>query len=587
MRYSKTKLLFLAILMGLSVALTGCGSGSATGADTTGGDTGGGSGSGGGGSGSGSDTNPPAVTSTKPANGGVAVSAPGTLVADFNEALDANSINNSSMTLTGPSGDIGLSVKMSGNKELVATPSGSLRTGTAYTVTVSKNVKDSAGNPLGQDYVWQFSISTDMCANVYNGGFDPVIGKDSTPPGSMSKPTRAVPFADPAYSSCVIRATDAANEPPVGFARNDYSRREPFNADDSLYLIYAQNGHWHIYKTADTSYVRELNLGGGSTEPQWDPNDPNSLYIFPNNGGMTISKYNVMTDQKQVVADFTNVASIAGHPGMTSIKQIWPSAARAWTRDEGSPSANARYWGLMVEDVNFNSLGLITYDMQTDTITGVYDYATDGNGIGRPDHVSMSPTGQYVVPSWNGGNTCSSASNLGTLHNPCGLMSFKRDFSSAVGLAQKGPHSDIALDASGNDVIVISNYDSGYLEMHNLATGQKTNLWQIYINGSSTAMHISGKAFKHPGWVLVSTYAGSGTEWYTDEVMAVELKANPRIYNLAHTYNIANTYFSETHAAVNRTFTRMLFNSNWNTGDVNQVDAYMISLPANTIPPGN
>lgn len=589
MQSTTSRFLLLAILLGLSVALSGCGgAGASTSTSTdTGGKTGSGGGSSGGGSsgGGGSDSSPPAVSATSPAANAVAVTAPASIIADFNEALDANSINDSSMSLTGPTGAIGLSIQLSGDHELVATPSGALQTGTAYTATISKGIKDSAGNPLGQDYVWQFSISNNMCATIYSGGFTPVVGKDSSPPGAMSKPVRAVPYADPAYGSCVIRATDAANEPPVGFARNDYSRREPFNADDSMYLIYAQNGHWHIYKTADTSYLRELNLGGGSTEPQWDPVDRKSLYIFPNNGGLSITKYNVLTDATQVVADFTKLASIAGHPGMNSIRQIWPSAARVYTRDEGSPSADARYWGLMVDDVNFNGLGLITYDMQTNTITGVYDLAS--HGIGRPDHISMSPSGKYVVPSWNGGYSCSSSTSLGTVQNPCGLMSFSRDFSTAVGLVKTGPHSDIALDANGNDVIVISNYGTGYLEMHNLASGQETNLWQIYINGSSTAMHISGKAFKHPGWVLVSTYAGSGTQWYSNKVMAVELKANPRIYNLAHTYNIADTYFSETHAAVNRDFTRILFNSNWNTGDVNQIDAYMISLPTNTIPAGN
>lgn len=428
--------------------------------------------------------------------------------------------------------------------------------------------------------------SMGLCEGFYDDRFALIEGRDTTPPASgLDQPAKAEPYADPAYGSCVVRMTDHEAEDLPGFARNDYSRRQPFNADDTRALIYSQQAKWHLYDTADMSYVRELpGLKAGSVEPQWHPTNPDLMYIMENHGGMTISEYNVVTDAVRVVADFRNVNSIAGRPGATSLTDIWPSAARAWTKGEGAPSADARYWALQVETADFQPLGMVTYDMQTDSIVGVFDFATDGGGIGRPDHISMSASGEYVVPSWNApGMNCASRDALGTTNAPCGLMSYTRDFSRGIGLTVRGPHSDLGLDANGRDVIVAGDYDTGWVEMWDLATGENTKLWQIYENGNSTAMHISARNFDKPGWVLVSTYMEKAPGWYAQKLMAVETKANPRILNIAHSYNTVETYFSETHAAVNRDFTKILFNSNWQTANMLNIDAYMVTLPSGAV----
>lgn len=532
------------------------------------------------------DTTAPEVTATSPAHNAVSAAQNTSVTANFNEAIDSASLSASVISITGPNGSVAHTKSVQNNK-LILAPKSALQAGASYTVSIGAGIKDLAGNAMASDHVWQFTVAQSACTGEYPAGFALVEGMDTTPPGSMSMPAKGVPYTDPAYGTCVVRATDHENEPPSGFARNDYSRRQAFNADGSMMLIYSYNGYWHLYNANDFSYIRQLNMGGSEVEPQWHPTDPNLLYIFPHNGGMTIRKYNVLTDETITVTDFRSVASIAGHPGKTSVQEIWPSAARIWTKSEGSPSMDARYWGLMVETESFGGLGLITYDMQTDTITGVYDYNTDGAGVGRPDHVSMSPTGGYIVSSWYS-QACPSGTQLGSLHNPCGLMSYSRDFTSAKGLAKLGEHSDIALDANGNDVIVMSNYVSGYVEMYSLATGATTRLWNMYISGAATALHISGKGYNKPGWVIMSTYATTNpqgaTLWYKDKIMAVELKENPRIYNIAHTYNKTDQYFSEPHAVVNRDFTRILFNSNWNTADFQNIDAYMITLPPSVIP---
>lgn len=358
------------------------------------------------------------------------------------------------------------------------------------------------------------------------------------------------------YGTCRVRATNHTADGTNTFARNDYSRRQAFNADSSKYLIYDLNGAWWVYDAATYTKIRELTALGGDAEPQWHPTDPDLLYYLPTNGvGMRINRVDVTTNQSITVADLS-----------TRIKAIWPTANAAWTKSEGAPSADGRYWAFQVDTSSWAGLGIITYDLQTNTILASYDFAS--NGKGRPDHLSMSPTGNYVVVSWDGGPVV-----------------FNRDLTNPRALASAGEHSDIALDASGNDVYVSIDYGDGYVYMKSLATLTRTNLFPSYLaSGSATAMHFSGKAYNKRGWVLMSTYGEYGTkQWLNRKVFAVELAAGPAVYHLAHTHNVTNGYWTEPHASVNRDFTKMLFNSNWDTGSANDVDAYMLEIPASAL----
>jgi hypothetical protein len=535
------------------------------------------------------DTKAPVVVSVVPPDGDTLATPTDPIVVHFNEAIADTAENRNAVLVQGPSGPLPGNGMVRGDV-LSVQPQPPLAYNTPYVATLQAGVTDLAGNATTADYTWKFRTFENLCPSETLTGLTLIEGKQrplNLP--AIPKPPKGASYIDPLYGTCVTRVTDHYKEPPVGFARNDYSRREPFNADGSLMLIYAQDGYWHLYDARTYQWIRKLNLGGGSVEPQWHPTDPDLLYVIPNHGGLTMSTVNVENGARRTVADFRDVASIAGHPGVTDLTRIWPNAARVWTRSEGSPSRDARYWAFQVETSDFQPIGMISYDLKTNAITGIYDFDSDGGGIGRPDHVSISPLGDYVVASWNGpGVNCSSESALGSLHHPCGLMSFSRDFSSAVGLAVRGPHSDMALTADGHEVIVISDYDRGSVVMLRLDTGALTTLWNIYINGAATAMHFSGKNYAVPGWILISTYGLKDPQgalpWYSNKIMAVELKANPRILNIANIVNSADHYFSEPQAAVNGSFTRILFNSNWGTGKDTDVDAYMITLPGGAIP---
>ncbi|MBW3567992.1 MAG: Ig-like domain-containing protein [Proteobacteria bacterium] len=530
-----------------------------------------------------SDKSSPQVVKTSPEDRSDGFTTTGDVVVSFDSSIDPASVTTGAVSLVGPAGGIAFDIRVE-NQDIILVPVTNLLGGVAYTVTVDGSIRDIDGNLMGDDYSWQFTTAWSLCSNFYTSTFSLKLGKDTTPKSTLPRPAKGVPYTDPAYKSCVVRIADHESEGLPRQSRNYYSRIQPFNADDSRVLVHSPAGEFHLYDVHNTKYVKELPLGGGSVEPQWHPENPDILYFLPNQGGMTINSFNVVTDEKKVVTDFRRVKSVHGRAGATSILDVWSNAARLWTHWEGSPSRDARYWAFMVENSSGFGLGMITYDLQENVITGVFDYAKDGGGVGAPDHISMSPSGDYVVPSWAGVDVCASRSSLGTAGNPCGMMAYTRDLKSAIGLTDRSPHSDIGIDANGRDVIVASDYSSGWVEMWDLATGQATRLFYIYENGNSTAMHISAKNYDKPGWVLVSTYKEKASGWYAKKLFALEMKANPRILNIAHSYNIVETYYSETHAAVNRDFTRISFNSNWDTGDMYNIDAYMVVLPKNAVP---
>ena len=396
------------------------------------------------------------------------------------------------------------------------------------------------------------ALATDVnaeCGALYRAAFTAVEGTVAALAPTSARPPKGLVFRDPAFQTCVVRATNHAVEPPSGFARNDYSRRQAFNVDNSRFLVYAYDGSWHLYDANTLTHLRVLDFLAGDAEPQWHPVDPNLLYYVPTNGGMTLRRLNVETNQSTTVADFTG-------------KLPWSSVAHVWTKSEGSASADGRYWCFMAETSSFGIRGVFTYDLQTQTVLGTRTLSS------RPDHLSMSPSGRHCVIS---GGDVSDAT-----------VAWDRTFSTSRVVHHGGEHSDLALGTDGSDYYVAVDYqsDGGDLYMINLGTGERTVLFSTYIDRTATAYHISGKAFSRPGWVLMSTYARTGAEkWLHERVMAVQLKANPRIINLAHHHSKYNGYWTEPHASVSRDFTHVLFTSNWGSTSNLDVDAFMLRLP--------
>jgi hypothetical protein len=379
-----------------------------------------------------------------------------------------------------------------------------------------------------------------------------VEGRQAAPLPSLPKPRKGTAYDEPTFHTCVTRATDHAAEGIDTFARHDYSRRQAFNADSSLFLINSRDGGWYLYETKTLRKLHALEGLAGDAEPQWHPTDPNVLYYGYRNGGLEIMAIDARQNRsKGTFIDLRN-------------QLPWPHAARAWTKSEGAPSRDARYWGFQVETENFEIIGFAVWDAVAKKLLGTMPSKS------RPDHVSMSPSGRWFVVSGEEGT-----------------IAWSPDFRKRRVLHKKTEHSDLAIGANGHDYYVSIDYQvDGNVFMVDIDTGERTDLFRTYVNGAAAAIHFSGKAYDKPGWVLASTYNDYGpSQWYMGKVFALELAANPRVYQLAaHHSAVKDAYFAEPQATVNRDFTLALFNSNWGVPASNDVDAYLIRIPKGAFP---
>lgn len=411
---------------------------------------------------------------------------------------------------------------------------------------------------------------------------DPILpqAKPASKASSLAVPS----YTDRAYGTRVYRATAPSDFPsPSRYVRHDYSRRQAFNADNTRYIAHSENSFWLLYN-ADTFQVipkggvnGSLKDMGGQAEVIWHPTDPKKLWYTGNEGaGMVWWEKDVEADTRREIANFND-----------RVKARWPNATRVWTKGEGTSSADGRYLAFIADRYENSTLtiyGIFTWDSQTNTIVGWLDASRFGHRY--PDHVSMSASGKFVVPSW------AYAPTLGT-------MAYSRDFATSRQLNTESEHSDLALGPNGEDYYVVANEKSDHIRAINIANGAAFNIMRLYPRSRSAyAAHISGQAFDKPGWVLISTYADKVEANETTpevrpdpqleapyrKIMLVELKENGAQYSVAHTQAAAgypfgsDGYFGEHQATISRDGSRIMFATNFN--DLGAPSSYMIGLPS-------
>lgn len=432
-----------------------------------------------------------------------------------------------------------------------------MKTGVLFLMMILLMVP-TGGTPL--------AICEDGLAN-----YVPLVGTDAYPtPTGMPLPAPREAWIDPIFGTCLLRVTDREQDVgrTVSGLRNEYSRVQAFNADKSLMIVRSTEGNWLLYDAATLEPIQELNFGG-AVEPRWSATDPESILLSPLD--LTLATYDVGRN-----------VQIPAHDFVGELPAEW-GAAYVWRRYEGSPSADGRYDALMVEDQDFVTRGLITYDWRTDDILGMA--AVPNGDKNEPDSVSISPLGNFVLVQFE---YCERGL-MGTYEAPCGAMVYTRDLTQGWGIARIIGHSDLALDANGREVLVYQEIDADQIVMADLETGEITPLLDLDFSDGSFGLHFSGQAFQRPGWVAVSVHPEaaqpdfSNSFWMVGTIFALELRANPRVVQLAHHHSLRSEteadYFAEPQVTVNHDFTRLLFGSNWGRYGAGEVEMYMIVLP--------
>jgi len=403
---------------------------------------------------------------------------------------------------------------------------------------------------------------------AYPSGFSFTAGMEVYDLPGLEEPPARRWFADPAFGACLVRLTDRAQDlPPEDTSTgmvNEYSRVQSFNASGSRLLARSTDGTWYLYDAQTLQPIRPLLV---SAEPRWDAKDSNLLYF---SDGTQLLSLDVTGEEATLVHDFA-----------ADLPEQQLSAV--WTRYEGRPSRDTRYWGLMAEDADWLPVAFVVYDRETDLAT-----VRDMRGVPAMeedvDHVTISPLGTYFLASFD--RACEPGTLGDDLH-PCGLMVYDRDLANGRSLARIIGHYDVALDAEGREVVIYQDIDADQIAMLDLETGAVTPLWEIDFSHTAIGLHFSGLAYDRPGWAVVSTYDDDPAihTWMDDQVLAVELKAGGRVVHLAHTRSIVGEgqepdYWAEPHASANADLTRILFTTNWGRTGTGQVEVFMIALPS-------
>jgi hypothetical protein len=123
-------------------------------------------------------TTPPTVTNVAPGNGASDVPIGSKVEATFSKAMDANTIDGATFTLTKPDGPdadtnpdpvSGTVAYDSTSNKATLSPSAILDYSTTFSATVkggANGVKDAAGNPLSADEVWTFTTAPAAPSNL-------------------------------------------------------------------------------------------------------------------------------------------------------------------------------------------------------------------------------------------------------------------------------------------------------------------------------------------------------------------------------------------------------------------------------------
>jgi hypothetical protein len=381
----------------------------------------------------------------------------------------------------------------------------------------------------------------------------------------LPEPEPRTSYIDPTFGTCIIRVTDREEDilNPYDTSqgmKNEYARVQSFNADESLLMVWSIESFWYVYDSASLTPLGEVPV---YVEPRWDAQNPNLLYYTEETKLMT---YDLETGRINQVRDFA---------------EEFPrqDVVAVWTRYEGSPSYDSRYWGLIAQDSEWEPFAFLVYDVQEDSI--VAREIPPGYSI---DNVTISPLGNYLLASFD--DYCEHG-ELGSDSDPCGLMVYDRNLENGRSLLRIIGHYDAMLDAEGHEVILYQDIDTDHISMLDLESGTVTPLFPIDFSHTAIGFHFSGRASDMPGWGLVSTYNGGHPNdftWMDDSIFAVELKAGGRVVRLAHTHSLYDEdmeqdYWAEPHVSVNRDFTRIIFTSNWGRTGTEEVDMYMIDLP--------
>jgi hypothetical protein len=382
---------------------------------------------------------------------------------------------------------------------------------------------------------------------------------------NISQPDVGYTYADPKTGIQVTRISDALNSGNAG-TFPDYSKRQAWNADQSLMILRTDDGFTLLLDGQSYQFISVLD-GVVGQDIFWHPSNPDFLYFSPDS---ILYSCHIPTGDIDPIHDFAPYTF-------------------ANTNGEGNLSDDARYYAIVGQYYNYISgevtfSDILVYDLLTDEVISTMSIPQDS--IWGFDWVSISRGGNNVVIDYADTET-------GRYH---GVEVYDRMMNFIWQKPLGAGHSDLGTDANGDEILVMDLYDEETNETvymkYRLSDGQETELLRTSLLFDQ---HISLRNEARKDWCFISTFdyvdrlTDDSLSWlpFEDEVFALKLDGSGDVQRIAHHHSKRyspstpdpdnSVYWSEPHATVDRNGKRVLWGSNWrqNMQNVNSVDAYI------------
>ncbi|WP_274476235.1 hypothetical protein, partial [Mangrovimonas aestuarii] len=373
--------------------------------------------------------------------------------------------------------------------------------------------------------------------NLSSINFQGYQGPNGSFPGYLE------PFTESLSGNTITRISDSGVFGTTGQnLKHNYSTDQPWNSDGSLIKL---AGYPAAILDGDTyQFIKWAQIPGNG---KWANTNPNLIYGV---SGNQFIAYNVNTNNNTTLHTFSNYSSVSFGYG------------------EGNQSNDDKYVVLIGQASGVRDL--IVYNIQNNTIVSTHNVGTSGD----LDWATISPLGTYVVVSWRDNGSGSTQ----------GLKIYNRDFSNYRHLYDYTEHSDVAIDANGNEVIVQYGNQpewnsNNYLAMIRLDNGNVQGLFN-YSYGIWGG-HVSTRNLSRPGWAYVSVECCPNGSAAPNEIFAIKLDASNTIERYAkHHSNDGQGYGHQAQAVPNRDGTRVIFASNWNSAvGGSYAPAWVVEVP--------
>lgn len=397
---------------------------------------------------------------------------------------------------------------------------------------------------------------------------------------AVAKPPFMRYYQDPAFKSKVIRITQAEEGEvfkPV------YSSMQAFNADESVLMLYrGGDDPAHVLLDGRTYQpIRELDIVPSDLEEvYWSHTDPDVFYYVSKLSGDYghFNKYSVSQDKITKVRDFRDICGRRGLPSGGNDVQM--------------QSMDDDLFGFRcLAGKGNDSYIMFTYRISTDEV--LQAPLNEDAGWEPWTAPIPGPSGERV---WLQGKVL-----------PPDLSKIELEHD----MYKHHEHANIGLTHDGHDAVFTTVFDPspggcnddlwqgvGHLVVHDMQTGE----CRPVINEAkgypytTSGTHVSARAHKRPGWVVMSSVGYGSFEFFTNKRKAPALLSeiylvntdpdNEVVCRLAHHRSFGKSakrgaykgYFGEPHATASPSGTRIVFGSDWY--DSGSVDTYVIELPA-------